>query len=65
MRGLILFLLLQESAIGMPSLKTLLAGNKKQRLYRRFFTEEVQEIEGVASSNELSLDDVNKVLRGA
>lgn len=49
----------------MPSLKTLLAGNKKQRLYRRFFTEEVQEIEGVASSNELSLDDVNKVLRGA
>jgi len=37
---------------------------RKRGLYRRFFTdEEVQEIEEVASSNELTLDDVIEVLK--
>ncbi len=37
---------------------------RKRGLYRRFFTEEeVQEIEEVASSNQLALDDVIEVLK--
>lgn len=37
---------------------------RKRGLYRRFFTEEeVQEIEEVASSNELTLEDVIEVLK--
>jgi len=37
---------------------------RKRGLYRRFFTEEeVQEIEEVASSGELALDDVIEVLK--
>lgn len=37
---------------------------RKRGLYRRFFTEEeVQEIEEVASSNQLTLDDVIEVLK--
>jgi len=37
---------------------------RKRGLYRRFFTEEeVQEIEEVASSGELTLDDVIEVLK--
>jgi len=37
---------------------------RKRGLYRRFFTdEEVREIEEVASSNELTLDDVIEVLK--
>jgi len=37
---------------------------RKRRLYRLFFTEEeVQEIEEVASSNELTLEDVIEVLK--